>query len=124
VVVGSRYRGWTGALAALGGILLAPCVIAVGLAAVYQRFSTVPTVAHVMNALAPAAAGLVLGSAIKMALPVLARDRVLALPVGLGVLVAAGFMHWPLVPVLLIAAPAGIAIAWARRDSATELEAP
>jgi len=123
VVVGSRYRGWTGALAALSGILLAPSVIAVGLAAAYQRFSAVPMVAHVMGALAPAASGLVLGSAIKMAMPVLARDRVLALPVGLGVLIAAGFLHWPLVPVLLVAAPVGLAIAWARRDSATELEA-
>jgi chromate transporter len=122
VVVGARYRGWTGSLAALSGILLAPCVIAVALAAAYQRFSAAPLVAHVMAALAPAAAGLVLGSAIKMAVPVLARDQVLAAPVGLGVLIAAGFLHWPLIPVLLVAAPAGVAIAWARRVRAPELE--
>ena len=123
VVVGARYRGWTGSLAALSGILLAPCLIAVALAAAYVRFSAAPAVAHVMAALAPAAAGLVLGSAIKMAAPVLARDWVLALPVGLGVLIAVGFVHWPLIPVLLVAAPAGAAIAWARRVRATALEA-
>jgi chromate transporter len=123
VVVGARYRGWTGSLAALSGILLAPCLIAVALAAAYVRFSAAPAVAHVMAALAPAAAGLVLGSAIKMAAPVLARDWVLALPVGLGVLIAVGFVHWPLIPVLLVAAPAGAAIAWARRDTAKALEA-
>lgn len=123
VVVGSRYRGWTGSVAAISGILLAPCLIAVGLAAAYVRFSAAPMVAHVMAAMAPAASGLVLGSALKMAMPVVARDRVLALPVGLGVLTAAGFLHWPLVPVLLVAAPLGVAIAWARRTRAPEVEA-
>ncbi len=123
VAVGARYRGWTGSLAALSGIVAAPAAIAVGLAALYDRFSAAPLVAHVMAALAPAAAGLVLGSAIKMAGPVLAKNPILAVPVGLGVLIAAGFLHLPLIPVLLIAAPVGIAVAWARRGGLTATKA-
>ncbi len=115
VILGARFHGWTGSVAALSGIVAAPSLIAVGLAALYVRFSDMPMVAHVMGAVAPAASGLILGSAIKMAVPLVVRDPILAVPPGLGVLIAAGFLHLPLVPVLLVAAPAGIAIAWARR---------
>ncbi len=122
VILGARFRGWTGSVAALAGIVAAPSLIAVGLAALYVRYSDLPMVAHVMGAVAPAASGLILGSAIKMACPVVIRDPILALPPGLGVLIAAGFLHLPLVPVLLVAAPVAIAIAWARRTLPADLE--
>jgi chromate transporter len=115
VAVGRRFRGWTGSLAALAGIVIAPAMIAVGLAALFLRYAAIPQVAHAMGAVAAAAAGLVLGTAAKMAGPVLRKDWVLAVPVGLATLLTAGVLHWPLVVVLLIMAPAGAGLAWLRR---------
>jgi chromate transporter len=115
VAVGRRFRGWTGSLAALAGIVVAPAMIAVGLAALFLRYAAIPEVSHAMGAVAAAAAGLVIGTAIRMAGPVLSKDWVLAIPIGLGTLLAAGFLHWPLIVVLLVLGPAGVGLAWLRR---------
>ena len=117
VAVGRRFRGVTGALAALAGILLAPMLIAIALAALFLRYAEAPRVAHAMAAVAAAASGLVIGTAIKMAQPVIARDGWLAIPVGLATLLAAGLLHWPLIFVLLVLGPAGVWVAWARRGA-------
>jgi chromate transporter len=115
VAVGQRFRGRTGSLAALAGIVVAPAMIAVGLAALFLRYAAVPQVSHAMGAVAAAAAGLVIGTAIKMAEPVVGKDWVLAIPIGLGTLLTAGFLHWPLIVVLLVLGPAGVGLAWLRR---------
>ena len=95
VAVGQRYRGWKGSIAALSGILVAPAAISVMLAAT--------------------AAGLVVGTALKMAEPIFRKDWVLALPIALGTLVLAAFLRWPLPAVLLLMAGAGSGLAWMRR---------
>ncbi len=115
VAVGQRFRGWTGSLAALAGMIVAPAALSVALAALYLHYASIPMVAHAMNATASAASGLIIGAALKMAEPILRKDWVLALPVALATLLAAGFLHWPLIVVLLVMAPAGAAIAWTRR---------
>jgi chromate transporter len=115
VAVGARFRGWTGSVAALAGILTAPCLIAVGLAALYERYAFMPLVAGAMHGVAAAAAGLVIGAALKSAAPVLANDKGVAIAVILAVLAAVGPLHAPLLAVLLIGAPASIALAWARQ---------
>ena len=115
VAVGARFRGWTGSLCALTGILAAPCLIAVALAALYTHYEHIPQVEHAMGAVAAAASGLVIGVAIKMAAPILKRDWVLAAPIGGAALISAGLLHWPLPLVLVALAPAGIGLAWLRR---------
>jgi chromate transporter len=114
VAVGRRFRGWRGSVAALAGILVAPAMIAVGLAALFLRYVHVPAVAHAMGASASAAAGLVVGTAVKMAGPVIRKDWILAVPIGGLTVVLAGLLRWPLPPVLLITLTAGIGLAWAR----------
>ena len=107
VAVGQRYRGWKGSLAALTGILAAPAAVSVMLAALFMRYAQVPQVAHAMGAVAAAAAGLVVGTALKMAEPIFRKDWVLALPVALGTLALAAFLRWPLPAVLLLMGSAG-----------------
>ncbi len=118
VAVGARFRGWTGSVCAAAGMVLAPALIAVGLAALYERYAVVPVVAHAMGAVAAAAAGLVIGAAFKMGAPVFRKDWVLFVPITAGVLIAAGFLHLPLLLVLLVAVPASMLIAWSRRGPA------
>jgi chromate transporter len=115
VAVGQRFRGWKGSLAALAGILGLPAALSVVLAALFLRYASVPQVAHAMGAVAAAAAGLVIGAALKMAEPVFRKDWVLGVPVALLTLGLAAVLRWPLPAVLLSMAGAGTAIAWARR---------
>ncbi len=115
VAVGQRFRGWRGSLASLAGLIVAPGAISVGLAALFLHYAFIPQVSRAMGAVAAAAAGLVIGTAVKMAGPLLKQDGVLAIPICLGTLIAAGVLHWPLIVVLLVMAPAGAALAWVRR---------
>ena len=115
VAVGQRFRGWRGSIAALTGILAAPAAISVVLAALFMKYASIPQVSHAMGAVAAAAAGMVIGMAIKMAAPLLRKDWVQAVPIGLGTLLAVGVLHWPLIAVLLVLGPAGVGLAWMRR---------
>lgn len=115
VAVGRRFRGWKGSLAALSGIVAAPAALSVMLAALFLRYAALPQVAQGMAAVAAAAAGMVVGIAIKMAGPVIRKDGVLALPIILATLLLAGGLHWPLVVVLPVMGCAGAGLAYARR---------
>jgi chromate transporter len=115
VAVGQRFRGWKGSIAALAGILALPATISVVLAALFMRYASIPQVSHAMGAVAAAAAGLVIGTAFKMAEPVFRKDWVLGVPVAIATLAFAAFLRWPLPAVLLLMASAGSAVAWARR---------
>ena len=106
VVLGRRYHGLMGAVAALSGLMAAPVVIAIALASLYARFAGSPVVAHAFIGLAAAASGLILGTAAKLVLPLLrgsGRDKALAM-VGLTFVLIA-LVRLPLVPTMLVLAP-------------------
>jgi chromate transporter len=115
VAVGQRFRGWKGSLAALAGILGMPAALSVVLAALFLKYAAIPQVAHAMGAVAAAAAGLVIGAALKMAEPIFRKDWVLGVPVAVMTLGLAAVLRWPLPAVLLTMALTGSAIAWVRR---------
>ncbi|HHW65982.1 MAG TPA: chromate transporter [Rhodocyclaceae bacterium] len=66
LMVGDRYFGWRGAFAAISGMLLAPIVVVLALAASYQQLSTYPAVAGALRGMGAVAAGLILAMALKM----------------------------------------------------------
>ena len=66
LMVGDRYFGWRGAFAAISGMLLAPIVLVLALAASYQQLSTNPAVAGALRGMGAVAAGLILAMALKM----------------------------------------------------------
>ena len=49
LMIGDRYFGWRGALAALGGMLALPMLLVLGLASLYVRFAAVPPVAGALR---------------------------------------------------------------------------
>lgn len=109
VVLGARYRGWRGALAALAGLLSAPLVIVSILGAVYARFATVPIVARSMAAFAAGASGLVLATAFKIARPLRRSPRGIA--IAIGACVAIVFGHLSLLLTMVVALPLSVALA-------------
>jgi chromate transporter len=114
VMIGDRFQGVAGALLCLLGQMAMPLVIITSLAVVYQRYASVPEVKAALIGAAAGAAGLVLGTALKMAQKI--KLTPLGLLVGLMAFAAVGLLIWPLVPVVAVLVPLGVAAAaWERR---------
>jgi chromate transporter len=118
LILGDRCFGWRGALAALGGLLLAPLGIVLLLAVAAAQWRDVPQVAGALRGMGVVAAGLVLSTAIRLA-PGLGRNG-LGLPTAavfvLLTAVAIGALRWPLATVVLVLGLAAVALAWWRLE--------
>ncbi len=66
MMIGTRYFGWRGALAALGGMLCLPLVLVLLLAIVHGQFASHPGVAGALRGMAAVSAGLIGATGLKM----------------------------------------------------------
>lgn len=66
VLLGDRFFGLRGAIATLGGFLLVPSVIVIGIASVFQQFQHVPQVQGALHGMGAAAVGLIITTALRM----------------------------------------------------------
>jgi chromate transporter len=123
LMVGDRFLGWRGALAAFAGILAAPLVIVLALAILYARFAEQPVVAGAMRGMGAVAAGLILAMAIKLA-PTLKKSPLPLAPSAAALLatwVLVGLLRLPMAWLVLGLGSAMIAFAWrwlSRKDRA------
>lgn len=115
-VFGSRIRGATGALACWAGFLMLPFFLMVTVGALYAQYGDVDALRRILGGIAAAAAGLLIATVAKMAVPLL-RGRLGPAPfVMAGTALAIGVMRWPLLWVMMIVVPVSIALAfWVRR---------
>jgi chromate transporter len=104
-------RGPTGAVAAWSGFLLLPFCAMLLAAVLYERYGEVDAVRRVLAGIAPAAAGLLIATAAKMAVPMF-RGVAPAPFILLATMLAIGVMRWPLFAVLAVLAPLSIGLAW------------
>lgn len=109
VALGMKFRGVPGALAAILGLIAAPTVIVVLLGMIYQRFDTI-YLRHMFAGLAAAAAGLLVATAVKMALPL--RRKPLAILIATVFFIAIALFRFPLLPTMLVLVPLSIAASW------------
>lgn len=107
---GMRHQGVTGAAAALAGLLAAPMAIVMLLSSLYARYGTLPPVRHALVGLAAAAAGLLLGAAVKIAQPVFKTWRNIA--ISLLVLLMALVLHVSLALTMLLVLPVSLYLSW------------
>jgi chromate transporter len=110
IYIGQRLRGVPGAAVALFGLLFAPFFIIIGLATVYARIESIPWAHNFLCGVATAAVGLLMSVALK-------SIRHTMRGIGPFVILAAviltvGLLRWPMVPVVLCAAPISVALAW------------
>lgn len=114
VMIGARFHGVLGSVIALSGLMAMPMVILIGLATLYDRFSAVPAVQAAIAGTAAAAAGLVIGTAMKMARRL--KPTRMALACGLIAFLAVGLMRAPLILSVIVLGPLSIAaVAWEKR---------
>ena len=108
VMIGRRFHGLAGALLATSGLYFAPLIILIGLCLFYDRYGQLPAVAPVMNGIAAGAAGMVIGTAFKMAGKLKLRWDALAIL--LLATLAAAVLRVPLLLIVLVLAPVSIAL--------------
>ena len=113
VMLGDRWRGLGGSLAALAGLLGAPLAILAAAATLYARFGDDPNVQAALGGAAAAAAGLVGGTALRL-LRGLDPD-LLAVLVATAVCLASAFARLPMLAILAVAVALSLAAAFLRR---------
>ena len=114
LMIGGRYFGLKGALAALAGMLTAPLIIVLLLALVYAQFADHPGVAGALRGMGAVAAGLIAATGLKLSSALLKNVLGLPLCIGFGVLcfAAIALLRWPLVYVLLGLGGIACTLAW------------
>jgi len=103
IMIGGRYFGLRGALAALAGMLLAPMLIVLLLALIYAQYANHPGVVGALRGMGAVAAGLIAATGLKL-LPALRKNALgLGTCLALSALcfVAVALLRWPLAYVLL-----------------------
>ena len=116
MMIGDRFFGLRGAVAALAGMLTAPAVIVLVLAAAFDQLAGHPLALNALRGMGAVSAGLILATGIKL-LPTLLTSplgRPLAIALALAAFVLIGLLRWPLIAVLALLGGAGMAVAWWR----------
>lgn len=113
LMLGDRFFGWRGALAAISGMLFAPLLVVLALAASYNQLASFPAVAGALRGMGAVAAGLILAMALKM-LGTLRKNTMgpwLCALLGVATLVAVTVFRVPLAWVVIGLGSAGWSIA-------------
>jgi chromate transporter len=113
IVVGARFQGVRGSLAAFAGLLTVPIVAILTLAVLYARFGQLPGIDAILRGVGAAAAGLITATGLRMAASLARVPRALVFLVI--TFIAIAILRLPLVPVLLAVAPLSVLAAWVRR---------
>ena len=114
LMIGARWFGLPGALAALGGMLAAPLVVVLALALVYTQFADNPHMAGALRGMGAVAAGLIAATGIKL-VPALGKNvmgRSTCIVLGVLCFVGIALLRWPLVYVLFGLGAVGCLLAW------------
>jgi chromate transporter len=110
VLLGDRFRGISGAAAAVLGLMAAPLAIAVAIVELYGAVSQNPYVVAAIAGAGAGAAGLVIGTGLKIARNLRLTPRIVI--VTFVVFLAVGIFRLPLVWVLAGIIPLTIVAAW------------
>lgn len=108
VMVGDEHHGPLGSIVCLASLLLAPLVILLGIALVYDQYSHLPDVRAATAGAASAAAGLIFGTAGRLSKGV--EKTAAAAIFGLATFAAVGLLRLPMWVVVLVICP--LAVAW------------
>jgi chromate transporter len=114
LIIGDRFFGWRGAFAALAGMMFFPLVTVLIVTAAFGHVAQYPAVAGALHGMGAVAAGLIGGTALKLAVQL--RSNPLGLigctVLGLSVFGLVVWARVPLLAVLLTMGPLACAWAW------------
>jgi chromate transporter len=110
IMVGDRWFGWRGAVAALGGMLAAPMLLVLGAAVLYGQVADEPVVRRALAGMGAVAGGMILATAFKLVLAWRAHPAWLAW--GVLAFIGVALLHLKVLLVLAVLVPPAIAAAW------------
>jgi chromate transporter len=119
MVVGSRFRGLAGGIAAFAGLLLPPMVLMTILGALYARYGEIDVLRRILAGVSCAAVGLAIAVVFRMMMPLIRKRDVVGLVLVAAVFIAIGLLRLPLAMVLLAAIPLSLAINFVLRRRAS-----
>lgn len=112
IMIGRRFGGIPGVLAATSGLYIGPLCVLMCLALFYDRFGQDPGVENFMHGVAAAAAGMVLGMALKMGSKLTPPPEIIA--VALATVFCSSVLKLPLYVLVVVMGALGIGAAWWR----------
>lgn len=114
IMIGDRYFGWRGAVAALAGMLAFPLALVLAIAVVYAQWAAHPAVAGALRGMGAVAAGLIAGTGLKLlsALRKHPLGAVTSMALAAATFAAMAVWHVPLPWVLLGVGGAACALSW------------
>jgi chromate transporter len=114
LMLGDRFFGWRGAVAALAGLLTVPFGIVLALVAIYGRWAASPAIAGAIRGMGAVSAGLIAGTALKLlqSLRVNPLGMPLCVALGTAAFVLVGVVRLPLGWALLAVGPLACVLAW------------
>jgi chromate transporter len=121
LMIGDRYFGLRGAMAALAGMIAFPLLLVLGLALVYGHFADNPHVASALRGMGAVSAGLITATGLKLASAL--KRHPLGVPLcvlfGAGAFVGIALLRWPLAWVLLGLGGLSCFLTWRKFRAAT-----
>ncbi len=114
LMIGSRYFGWRGAMAAMAGMLVAPLLVVLVLALLYTQYGQHPHVAGALRGMGAVAAGLVAATGLKLLSTLRGHPLGLwgASLLAVATFVAIGLLGVPLIVTLLVLGGLGWGLTW------------
>ncbi|HEX8884435.1 MAG TPA: chromate transporter [Noviherbaspirillum sp.] len=121
LMVGHKYGGTRGGLAALAGMIVFPFLLVIALGALYQRYGELEAVRDALRGMAAVAAGLILATAVKMAIAMYrkkepVRRQILQTALWLMALTGLGLLGWRLIWVFGSLAAVGMPLFYLMRS--------
>jgi chromate transporter len=110
VIIGSRSHGAVGSVIALTGMLFVPVGLMLLIATFYASVAHEPVARNAIAGASAAAAGLILGTALRLLIQT--RPPLRGLLTGAAAFIAVGVLQWPLLWVIVVLIVAGIAAEW------------
>jgi chromate transporter len=114
VVFGSRFAGAPGAFVALAGLVGPPIILMTIAGALYAHYGDTALLSRALGGISAAAAGILLATAVKMAVPLFQNRAVFGPLIAVAAFVAVGIFQVPLPWAVLVLGPISVALAWWR----------
>lgn len=110
LMLGLRFAGLRGALAAFAGLVMVPMVGVLALMLLYEHYRDVAAVQRMLTGMTAVSAGLVLSTGFRLAQ---SQPRtVRGIMIGVAAFAGIGLLRWPLVPVMAVLVPLGLVLEW------------
>jgi chromate transporter len=110
IIIGARTNGPLGALIALSGILFVPVGVMLAIATFYASIAQEPIVRNAIAAASAAAAGLIIGTSLRLLMQTRPPPR--GLLAGGAAFLAVAVLHWPLLWVVLALVVIAVTAEW------------